>query len=163
MPWILEKPQTSKNTRHQQSSKPCSFFFLQIHAVNIRDYPEDGTRNRSQAQDHSNLPSIQSLYWLYRLYDTVGRMYELDELDVSSKVSSHISWQALSIVSSTKASAGSRDLHSNHGNQKMQRHVESFSPTGAPAPICSIHAVHTLSYQHNRLVSDLKSAAIEKL
>ena len=47
----------------------------------------------------SNLPSIQSLD-CYAGYTTGSRPHVLDELDVSSEVSCHMSWQALSIFSS---------------------------------------------------------------
>ena len=78
MPSILVKPQ--KLHLSQSSWYPRCFFF--------------GSRSVQ-----SNLPSIQSLD-CYAGYTTGSRPHVLDELDVSSEVSCHMSWQALSIFSS---------------------------------------------------------------
>lgn len=105
----------------------------------------------------SNLPSIQSLD-CYAGYTTGSRPHVLDELDVSSKAFfPHVMASTQHLFSSLVQGPAIQTMESN------KCHVESFSSRRLPgftiggiAPICSIHAVRTLSYQHNRLVSCLK-------
>ena len=93
------------------------------------------------------------------------RMYWMNWM-FHPKLSCHMSWQALSIFPSIKASShGSRDLHCNKCSVMLSPSAPSGFPgftIGIIAPICSIHAVRTLSYHHNRLVSCLKKRSKEQ-